>query len=223
MAAKPDLQHKYLTTQPIRIEQRLKAGVRCTVRLESYNPGPLRGTLVSPRVLTETDGTYWGYTVRMAGSLQAIWDECPYPGGYDLKIGTSERGSSIVDDPDFEVCPSKSYDHSLIVFGGVAGIEECVDADESLRLSGSLSHSLFHTWVNVCPFQGSRTIRTEEAVLITLAKLSPHLLQAGKSKGKESPSTKNDTPSITQDIQTFELRDSKDISDESSDDEEAKS
>ena len=27
--------------------------------------------------------------------------------------------------------------------------------------------------VNVCPFQGSRTIRTEEAVLISLARLSP--------------------------------------------------
>ena len=27
----------------------------------------------------------------------------------------------------------------------------------------------------MCPFQGSRTIRTEEAVLISLAKLSPHL------------------------------------------------
>jgi Putative RNA methyltransferase len=29
--------------------------------------------------------------------------------------------------------------------------------------------------VNICPFQGSRTIRTEEAVLIGLAKLSPML------------------------------------------------
>lgn len=27
--------------------------------------------------------------------------------------------------------------------------------------------------VNICPFQGSRTIRTEEAVLISLARLSP--------------------------------------------------
>lgn len=29
--------------------------------------------------------------------------------------------------------------------------------------------------VNTCPFQGSRTIRTEEAVLISLARFSPFL------------------------------------------------
>ena len=36
--------------------------------------------------------------------------------------------------------------------------------------------------VNVCPFQGSRTIRTEEAVLISLAKFSPYLAASGDTK-----------------------------------------
>jgi hypothetical protein len=35
--------------------------------------------------------------------------------------------------------------------------------------------------VNICPFQGSRTIRSEEAVLIGLAKFSP-LLAASASR-----------------------------------------
>ena len=44
--------------------------------------------------------------------------------------------------------------------------------------------------VNVCPFQGSRTIRTEEAVLISLAKFSPHLAASGETKGS---GTKNES------------------------------
>jgi hypothetical protein len=74
------------------------------------------------------------------------------------------------------------YSHSLIVFGGVAGIEECVDADESLSLPGSLSRSLFDQWINICPYQASRTIRTEEAVMISLAKLSPLLATAARAE-----------------------------------------
>ena len=31
--------------------------------------------------------------------------------------------------------------------------------------------------MNICPYQASRTIRTEEAVMITLARMSPHVLQ----------------------------------------------
>jgi hypothetical protein len=38
--------------------------------------------------------------------------------------------------------------------------------------------------VNICPFQGSRTIRSEEAVLIGLAKFSP-LLAASASSNSE--------------------------------------
>jgi len=38
---------------------------------------------------------------------------------------------------------------------------------------------LFDLYVNTCPSQGSRTIRTEEAILISLAALQPGLTQAG--------------------------------------------
>lgn len=57
------------------------------------------------------------------------------------------------------------------------GIEATVDADESLQLPGSDSSALFDMWVNTCPGQGSRTIRTEEAVLITLARMRAHVLR----------------------------------------------
>lgn len=64
------------------------------------------------------------------------------------------------------------------MFGGVAGIEECVDADEQCRIPGSQSKKLFDLWVNICPYQGSRTIRTEEAVLLSLARFSPYFMAA---------------------------------------------
>ncbi|RHY01579.1 hypothetical protein DYB38_000453 [Aphanomyces astaci] len=91
--------------------------------------------------------------------------------GYDLKVGTSERGTVSVDDSTFQL------PHVLIVFGGVSGIEECTNADETISVSGDQAHTLFDMWVNTCPQQGSRTIRSEEAILISMSALRPHLVR----------------------------------------------
>ena len=108
---------------------------------KSYgSPGVFHGTVGSPSAPRENDGTYWGYTTRMATSINAVFDECPFEQGYDFEIGTSERGDKSTDDNNFQV---PKYEHSLIVFGGVAGIEDCVDADESIKLPGS---QLFNIW-----------------------------------------------------------------------------
>lgn len=180
-----------IRSRPVQIDRRLEPGIRCTVQLDpkSYGkPGLIRGTVVSPSAPRENDGTYWGYTTRMASSINAVFDECPFEEGYDLKIGTSERGDRTVEEKNFQV---PKYEHSLIVFGGVAGIEECVDADESIKLPGSQSKKLFDMWVNTCPYQGSRTIRTEEAVLISLANLSAPLAKSSRNvelvKKEETP------------------------------------
>ncbi len=159
----------------------------------------------------------------MASSLKAIFDEAPFPGGYDLKIGTSERGDESVDDERFGTTSSKSYDtistfkHAIIVLGGVAGIEECVDADETLGISGNQSKSLFDMWVNVCQFQGSRTIRTEEAVLISLARLRPILFSKQLAKKKaNAQNNKSDKPPPTIDFSDESMSDESSCSDESS-------
>ena len=133
----------------------------------------LVGKVVSPLAPREDNGTYWGYSTRIATSINEVFEDCEYKGGYDLKIGTSERGDSSLDSKEFTV---PKYRHALILFGGVAGIEECVDADETTKLPGLDSKKMFDLWVNICPFQGSRTIRTEEAVMISLAKFSPLLM-----------------------------------------------
>nr|CCA17295.1 conserved unknown protein putative [Albugo laibachii Nc14] len=158
----------------VRVDKRIHPGIRVTVKLDqtTNNSKKLLGTLVSPSEPRQKTGIYWGYTCRFAPSLRHVWQECPYESGYDLKIGTSERGNQSTNDPAFSL---PAFKHGLIVFGGVAGIEECVGNDETISLSSEESNKLFDMWVNTCPSQGSRTIRTEEAVLISLSALMPHV------------------------------------------------
>ena len=121
---------------------------------------------VAPSVPREETGYYWGYSVRRCESLSAVFMECPFEGGYDLSFGTSERGqplSSVVKQDNIP-----SYKHLLIVFGGVAGLEAAVQADANLELSPDEAGKVFDYYVNVLPGQGSRTIRTEEAVWLGL-------------------------------------------------------
>lgn len=86
---------------------------------------------------------------------------------YSIKCttGTSERGDISIDDPNFGLRKKNTnknvngkssenidsnenelFNHLIIVFGGVAGIEESVDADESMTLSGEDSKKMFDIW-----------------------------------------------------------------------------
>lgn len=49
--------------------------------------------------------------------------------------------------------------HGLVVFGGLQGLEASLEADESLEEDDP--SLLFQHYINSCPTQGSRTIRTE--------------------------------------------------------------
>ncbi|KAL8664467.1 MAG: hypothetical protein Q9202_003017 [Teloschistes flavicans] len=161
---------------------------RVTIKMPGHmNPSTdsdpaLVASAVAPTEPREQAGYYWGYTVRAASSLSTVITESTYPNGYDLSVGTSERGipvselsaSSQQDDiPEFK--------HMLIVFGGVAGLEVAVKADDELQKMGvKQPRDLFDYWVNLCPGQGSRTIRTEEAVWLGLMGLREVVLRKGK-------------------------------------------
>jgi hypothetical protein len=117
--------------------------------------------------------------VRRASSLSAVFEECTYEGGYDITIGTSERGTPLEslysasdeeqDDKDGQGPLAGNFKHLLIVFGGVSGLEVAVKNDTELQKLGvKEAKDVFDRWVNVCPGQGSRTIRTEEAIWIGL-------------------------------------------------------
>jgi predicted SPOUT superfamily RNA methylase MTH1 len=75
------------------LDRRIQPNVRVTVKLDpsTRHQRVIRGSAVSNREPREKHGTYWGYSVRMASGLQSLLDECPFEGGYDLTIGTSER------------------------------------------------------------------------------------------------------------------------------------
>lgn len=49
--------------------------------------------------------------------------------------------------------------HALVVFGGLEGLEAGLDVDPNLDVTDP--SVLFDFYLNTCPSQGSRTIRTE--------------------------------------------------------------
>lgn len=187
------------------VDQTLPAGERVTVDLEASGPeyenAPgkyLYGSIVDYSAPKNSDDLYWGYRVRSVPSLSIVFKTRSLVcNGYDLVLGTSERGAVLSsattsDDPEaIHIFPK--YRHALIVFGGVQGLEYAARNDKGLSEVGihqeetndkdngddnNNNHQiadLFDYWINTCPDQGSRTIRTEEAMLISLSALSPYL------------------------------------------------
>ena len=163
----------------------IPANTRVTVRFEDEDTKDAE--VVSPTDPREQKGYYWGYTVRQCNSLTDVFTECSFDGGYDISIGTSERGQPLKEALDREAL-SRSADlqHVLIVFGGVAGLETAAKNDsncQQLGLVGERVQELFDVWVNLLPGQGSRTIRTEEAVWLGLTGFRPFVEQIGKAHG----------------------------------------
>ncbi|NXG48410.1 CI114 methyltransferase, partial [Psilopogon haemacephalus] len=157
----------------VEIDKKLTPGLRVTVQLEKPEQpeGKVRkGSVVSSQHPRTALGLYWGYSVRLASCLSAVFSECPFKEGYDLSIGTSERGSPLGQ------TTLPSFRHALVVFGGLEGLEAGTDADPNLEVTDP--SLLFDFYLNTCPSQGSRTIRTEEALLISLSALRPHLEEA---------------------------------------------
>lgn len=150
------------------IDKALRPGLRVTVKMESKIDSPkLCGKVVSPSAPRTESGLYWGYSVRLASSLGEVFTGSSYKGGYDMLIGTSERGICV---DDFQ---PQAFNHALVVFGGVRGLESSLDADQVLDVEDP--SLLFQHYINTCPNQGSHTIRTEEAILVSLAALRPKL------------------------------------------------
>ncbi|KAL0323567.1 UNVERIFIED_CONTAM: putative methyltransferase C9o [Sesamum angustifolium] len=140
----------------VMIDEVLEPGIRVTVEMgtnRNLDAGPPRKVVPSSRPREE--GMYWGYKVRYASNISSVFKNCPYQGGYDHRIGTSEHGS-VINSSELNL---PSFRHLLIAFGGLAGLEECVEEDGNLK--GKNVRDIFDSYLNTCPHQGSRTIRTE--------------------------------------------------------------
>lgn len=181
---------------PVKVPYKIPPSTRVTLRFTDPEQPPswphlskeecesLEVEPVDPVTPREEDGYYWGYNVRRATSLSDVITSCEFEDGYDVSIGTSERGVPLTSVLPNAVAPPRlrsimseedkqpaqlpsSFKHLLLVFGGVAGLEPAVASDPVLKEKGltkETTHALFDAWVNVVPGQGSRTIRTEEAV-----------------------------------------------------------
>ena len=156
----------------VRVDICLQPGVRVTVKMQECDASSeerknYRGSVVSP-LEPSVHGLYWGYSVRYAKSFSSVFSDYPYGEKYDLVIGTSDKGENISD-----INFNDKFKHCLIVFGGLAGLETCLEGDEELKVDVRM---LFDYYLNCCPRQGCKTIRTEEAILITLSSLQGKLL-----------------------------------------------
>lgn len=96
--------------------------------------------------------------------------------GYDLTVGTSERGSWRPANK-FHLRP---YKHLLVAFGGPEGLECHFEDDQSV--ADKQPEQVFDMYINTCGDQGSRTIRSEEAILISLTYLHGDLSCSGSQK-----------------------------------------
>lgn len=147
---------------------------RITVKIDSNDTSLAEP--VDPAAPRTEGGYYWGYSVRRCNSLASIFEECPFENGYDLSIGTSERGVPVAEAfPERKVKRGEvNFNHLLLVFGGPRGLENAAENDPELNGMGIVrgrTKELFDHWINILPGQGSRTIRTDEALFIGLAGL----------------------------------------------------
>ncbi|CAL8278647.1 unnamed protein product [Merluccius merluccius] len=161
----------------VQIDKKLQTGLRVTVHInktQKQDNRLIKGVVVPPHVPRTEGGSYWGYSVRLASCLSDVFTQGPHKEGYDVTIGTSEKGRNI----DESTLPA--FKHLLVIFGGLQGLEASVDGDQNLDVTDP--SVLFDLYLNTCPSQGSRTIRTEEAILISMAGLRPKILSAFSSR-----------------------------------------
>lgn len=132
------------------VDKQLQENLRVTVKLppnSDVKSKKLRGKIVSPAEPRKATGIYWGYNVRIANSISQVFSQSPYPDGYDVTIGTSDKGENI-----HKVESKLKYKHMLVVFGGLFGLESAVENDETLTVDDP--SLLFDHYFNVVPEQG---------------------------------------------------------------------
>ncbi|KAI3980008.1 hypothetical protein MKX01_042662, partial [Papaver californicum] len=147
-------------TRNVVVDQNLEPGIRVTVAMGTdrcVETDSLRK--VVPSSTPREEGSYWGYKVRYAPNISSVFKDSPFEGGYDHKLGTSEHG--VVLSSSELTIPTFRENLDLIIF-----YARCIEEDVNLK--GKDAPEIFDKYLNICPHQGSRTIRTEEAIFISL-------------------------------------------------------
>lgn len=109
---------------------------------------------------------YWGYRVRVEKRPfgQIVQDEV-----FDLRVAAARNGNNFKDVADKISEKWQDSNHILIAFGAPSrGLNEII-VDEGLNLD-----QLVNFTINTVPNQGTATVRTEEALMASLAILNVH-------------------------------------------------
>lgn len=138
--------------------RRLPTNSRVTVRIKQ-----VKEMLEVEAVTRDAVGKYWGYRVRQTEStLGSLLRN----GSFDLVIATSKYGKPIQDVSDRLILRWKTSMRILVAFGAPArGLYDIVRR-EHLNLD-----KIADFVVNTIPDQEVQTVRTEEAVSVTLGTL----------------------------------------------------
>jgi hypothetical protein len=138
--------------------EKFRVGQRLTVRLGERLDGD---HITVTRVAREEVDEYWGYEVSLAKNLaDALKDSRA-----DYIIGTSRHGKNLYE--AVRGIESSNPMSVVIAFGGpYAGLFEICERQ------GVDAKELFDVVINTIPKQGTATVRTEEALIATLAVLN---------------------------------------------------
>lgn len=137
----------------------ISVGTRITVRLSTIEMS-LIGEIVDPSKIS----IYWGYRVRQPKfSLGTLLKK----ERFDLRIGTSRYGTSILDVWSQISSSMRSVGSILVTFGSPR-----LGLTEILSQEGRAPGDAFDFFINTVPAQNVATVRTEEAILISLALLN---------------------------------------------------
>jgi predicted SPOUT superfamily RNA methylase MTH1 len=138
-------------------------GRRVTVRVTKLAKNPL-GEIVDDSKASisqvEKGPVYWGYKVAKADSSLGRFVEKEK---FDLAIGTSRYGSPIADLWSRLATSLKSAQRILVAFGSPK-----MGLRDILKQENITPEDVFDYFVNSVPNQNVSTVRTEEAILISL-------------------------------------------------------
>jgi predicted SPOUT superfamily RNA methylase MTH1 len=138
--------------------ERLKVGRRLTIKLVEYLD---KGRVAVQPFAREQAGEYWGFEVGLAKTLADALKDLKA----DYVVGTSRYGKNLYE--AVRGIESSNPMRVAVAFGGpYAGLQEMCG-----RL-GVDAKDLFDVVINTIPNQGTATVRTEEALMVTLGLLN---------------------------------------------------
>ena len=139
-------------------------GQKVNVKFISGHPKPL----VTKVAMDDTSHGYWGYDIIEVPSLHALLKEIKSKRNAEIVI-TSRNGSPFKLKEDELFKSLKSIRNVLVVFGAPKRAVEQILSEEHRNIEN------YKFTLNMFPFQGTETVRLEEAIFGTLAILNNNL------------------------------------------------